>query len=121
MTAILVLHGPNLNRLGQREPDVYGTDTLAELDAAIAAHAAARGVRVECRQSNHEGVLVEAIQEAAAQGFSAIVINPAAFTHYSYAIRDAIAAGRLPVVEVHLSNVHAREGPELNAGWPQPV
>ena len=109
MTAILVLHGPNLNLLGQREPGVYGTATLAEVDAAIAAHAASRGVRVECRQSNHEGVLVDAIQGAAAQGFAAIVINPAAFTHYSYAIRDAIAAAALPVVEVHLSNVHGRE------------
>jgi 3-dehydroquinate dehydratase-2 len=109
MTAILVLHGPNLNLLGQREPGVYGTSTLTEVDAAIAAHAASRGVRAECRQSNHEGVLVEAIQGAAAQGFAAIVINPAAFTHYSYAIRDAIAAVTVPVVEVHLSNVHGRE------------
>jgi 3-dehydroquinate dehydratase-2 len=109
MTAILVLHGPNLNLLGQREPAVYGTATLGEVDAAIAAHAASRGVRVECRQSNHEGVLVDAIQGAAAQGFAAIVINPAAFTHYSYAIRDAIAAVALPVVEVHLSNIHGRE------------
>jgi 3-dehydroquinate dehydratase-2 len=109
MTAILVLHGPNLNLLGQREPGVYGTSTLAEVDAAIAAHAASRGVRVECRQSNHEGVLVDAIQGAAAQGFVAILVNPAAFTHYSYAIRDAIAAVPLPVVEVHLSNIHGRE------------
>ena len=109
MTAILVLHGPNLNLLGRREPGVYGTTTLAEVDAAIAAHAAARGVRVECRQSNHEGVLIDAIQGAAGQGFGAIVINPGAFTHYSYAIRDAVAAVTVPVVEVHLSNVHARE------------
>ncbi len=109
MTAILVLHGPNLNLLGQREPAVYGTTTLAELDALIAAHAAARGVRVECRQSNHEGVLVDAVQSAAAQGFAAIVLNPAALTHSSYALRDAIAAAPIPVVEVHLSNIHARE------------
>jgi 3-dehydroquinate dehydratase-2 len=109
MTAILILHGPNLNLLGQREPSVYGTATLAEIDASIAAHAAARGVRVESRQSNHEGVLVDAIHGAAAQGFAAIVINPAAFTHYSYALRDAIAAVAIPVVEVHLSNVHGRE------------
>ncbi len=109
MTAILVLHGPNLNLLGQREPGVYGTTTLAEVDGAIAAHAALRGVRVECRQSNHEGVLVDAIQGAAGQGFAAIVINPGALTHYSYALRDAIAGGRVPAVEVHLSNVHGRE------------
>lgn len=110
MKAILVLHGPNLNLLGQRETGVYGKLTLVEVDAAIAQHAAGRGVSLECRQSNHEGVLVEAIQKAPEQGFDAIVINPGAFTHYSYALRDAIAAVGIPVVEVHLSNIHAREG-----------
>jgi len=109
MTAILVLHGPNLNLLGSREPAVYGRTTLAEVDAAIARHGEARGVRVDCRQSNHEGVLVDAIQQAAAQGFAAVVLNPGALGHYSYALRDAIAGVDLPVVEVHLSNVQARE------------
>ena len=109
MPAILVLHGPNLNLLGQRETSVYGRLTLAEVDAAIAQHAAARGVKVECRQSNHEGALVDAIQQAADQGFAAVVLNPGAFTHYSYALRDAIAAVAVPVVEIHLSNIHARE------------
>lgn len=109
MTAILVLHGPNLNLLGQRETGVYGRVTLAEIDAAVVRHAEARGARVECRQSNQEGILVDAIQQAAAGGFAAIVINPGAFTHYSYALRDAIAAVSLPVVEVHLSNLYARE------------
>jgi 3-dehydroquinate dehydratase-2 len=109
MTAILVLHGPNLNLLGQREPGVYGSTTLAEVDAAITAHASSRGVRVECRQSNHEGVLIDAIHGASAQGFAAIVINPGALTHYSYALRDALAGVPLPAVEVHLSNVHGRE------------
>lgn len=109
MPAILVLHGPNLNLLGQRETSVYGRLTLAEVDGAITRHAAARGVKVECRQSNHEGVLVDAIQTAADQGFAAVVVNPGAFTHYSYALRDAIAGVTVPVVEVHLSNIHARE------------
>ena len=109
MTAILVLHGPNLNLLGQREQAVYGTLTLADVDGAVRKHAAARGATVECRQSNHEGVLVDAIHRAAEQGFAAVVLNPGAFTHYSYALRDAIAGVTIPVVEVHLSNIHARE------------
>jgi 3-dehydroquinate dehydratase-2 len=107
--AALVLHGPNLNLLGRREPAVYGRTTLAELDRLIKEHGRRRGLRVECRQSNHEGVLIDAVQKAAGDGFAAIVINPGAFTHYSYALRDAIAGVAVPVVEVHLSNVHGRE------------
>ncbi len=107
--AILVLHGPNLNLLGTREPEVYGRLTLAQVNREIQLYGKRRGVRVQCRQSNHEGELIDAIQTAERQGFGAIVFNPGAFTHYSLALRDAVAAIRLPVIEVHLSNVHARE------------
>lgn len=106
---VLVLHGPNLNLLGTREPAVYGTLTLAQLDRLIAAHARRRGLRVECRQSNWEGQLVDWLQGAAREGFGGVVLNPGAFTHYALALRDAVAAIRLPVVEVHLSNIHGRE------------
>ena len=106
---LLVLHGPNLNLLGTREPGVYGRATLGDIDAAIQRHAAARGAQATCRQSNHEGQLVDWIHGAAGEAFEAIVLNPGALTHYSIALRDAIAGTGVPVVEVHLSNVHARE------------
>jgi 3-dehydroquinate dehydratase II len=106
---ILVLHGPNLNLLGTREPGVYGRTTLAQVDAMLRDHARRGGHRVECRQSNHEGQLVDWLQAAQREGFAGVVFNPGAFTHYSFALRDAVAAIGLPVVEVHLSNVHARE------------
>ncbi|MBI4593656.1 MAG: type II 3-dehydroquinate dehydratase [Candidatus Rokubacteria bacterium] len=109
MSAVLVLHGPNLNLLGTREPAVYGSLTLAEVDRTIRAHARLRGVRVECRQSNVEGQLVTWLQTAEREGFGGVVFNPGAFTHYSLALRDAVSGIRIPVVEVHLSNVHARE------------
>jgi len=107
--SILVLHGPNLNLLGTREPGIYGRVSLAELNRTIERHGAARGARVLCRQSNHEGELVDWIQSAGPEGFAAIVINPGALTHYSIALRDAVSSVAVPVVEVHLSNVHARE------------
>jgi 3-dehydroquinate dehydratase-2 len=109
MTAALVLHGPNLNLLGTREPDVYGRLTLGDLDRQIREHARRRGVRVDCRQSNVEGELIGWLHGAEREGFRGVVFNPGAFTHYSIALRDAVAAIRVPVVEVHLSNVHARE------------
>lgn len=105
---ILVLHGPNLNLLGSREPDVYGRVTLAEIDAALSALADDLGVELEICQSNSEGVLVDRIHSAAGS-CRGILINPAAYTHTSVAIRDAIAAIALPTVEVHLSNIHGRE------------
>jgi len=107
--AILVLHGPNLNLLGTREPTIYGRFSLAEVDQRIKYHAALRDVTVVCRHSNHEGQLIDWIQTAATEGFGAIVINPGALSHYSIAIRDAVASVQVPVIEVHLSNIHARD------------
>jgi 3-dehydroquinate dehydratase-2 len=107
--AVLVLHGPNLNLLGTREPGVYGRVTLPEVDRIVRDHGRRRGVRVECRQSNVEGELIGWLQGAEREGFGGVVLNPGAFTHYSIALRDAVAAIRVPVVEVHLSNVHGRE------------
>jgi 3-dehydroquinate dehydratase-2 len=106
---ILVLHGPNLKLLGAREPGVYGRVTLAEVDRMLREHARRRRHSVECRQSNHEGQLVDWLQAAQGDRFAGVVFNPGAFTHYSIALRDTVAAIKLPVVEVHLSNVHGRE------------
>jgi 3-dehydroquinate dehydratase II len=108
MTNILILHGPNLNLLGTREPGVYGTVTLAQINAMLEEAAGTRGAMLRILQSNHEGALIDAIHEA--RGWAdGIVINAGAFTHYSYALRDAIAAVGIPAVEVHLSNIYARE------------
>lgn len=104
-----VIHGPNLNLLGAREPAVYGTTTLKQIDASLAAIARAAGCRLESFQSNHEGALVDRIQSAHAAKVDFIVINPAAFTHTSVALRDALAATAVPFIEVHLSNIHRRE------------
>lgn len=108
-SAIWVLHGPNLNRLGQREPTIYGSTTLAEIDQSLKTQGQASGVSVESFQTNHEGQMIERIHQAPAAGIGFIVINPAAWTHTSVAVRDAIASVTIPFVEVHLSNVHRRE------------
>lgn len=107
--SFLVLHGPNLNLLGTREPEIYGRETLAEVDARLGAFGAQVGIQIETFQSNHEGALIDRIQQAKGQGFSALIINPGGYTHTSVALRDVIAAVGLPTMEVHLSNIHARE------------
>lgn len=109
MAKILVLHGPNLNLLGSREPAYYGTATLADIDATLADTAQQAGHELASRQSNAEHELVDAVQQAGRDGVDWIIINPAAFTHTSVALRDALAAVAIPFIEVHLSNVHARE------------
>ena len=109
MTRILVLHGPNLNLLGEREPEVYGRTTLAQIDADLAEIAQASSCELATFQSNSEGPLIERVQHARTDGTAFILINPAGFTHTSVALRDALAAVAIPFIEVHLSNVHARE------------
>lgn len=106
---VLVLHGPNLNLLGSREPEIYGAQTLQDIDKRLLALAQKAGAKLDSFQSNSEAELVERVQKARAAGVEFVIINPAAFTHTSVALRDALAAVRLPYIEVHLSNVHARE------------
>jgi 3-dehydroquinate dehydratase II len=106
---ILVINGPNLNLLGKREPGIYGSGTLADLETQCKAWGEELGVTIDCRQSNHEGVILDWLHSAEQEGFGGIVINPGGLTHTSVALRDAISAITVPVIEVHLSNVHARE------------
>lgn len=109
MATLLVLHGPNLNLLGEREPAIYGRTTLAQIDEQLAAQASAAGHTISCMQSNAEHELIKRVQAARADGTALILINPAGFTHTSVALRDALAAVAVPFIEVHLSNPHARE------------
>ncbi len=106
---IWVLHGPNLNRLGMREPEIYGATTLSEINGLLQSEGNALGVKIETFQSNHEGVMIDHIHQAPGRGVRYILINPAAFTHTSVAIRDALASVAIPFIEVHLTNVHRRE------------
>lgn len=106
---VLILHGPNLNLLGTREPKIYGRETLSEINARLQASGRRKGVEVRCFQSNAEGALVDRVQAARDEGVRFIIANPAAYTHTSVALRDALASVAIPFIEVHLSNIHARE------------
>lgn len=108
MKRVLVLHGPNLNLLGTREPEIYGSITLNQVDDRLKAEAEARDAEVKTLQSNHEGALIDALHEAR-QWATGVIINPGAFAHTSYALRDAVSAIGIPAIEVHISNVHGRE------------
>lgn len=106
---ILVLNGPNLNLLGIREPHLYGNETLADIERRLKARAKSAGVELDCFQTNHEGAIVDRVQAAMGEGVGFIILNPAAFTYSSVALRDALTAVKIPFIEVHLSNIHARE------------
>ncbi len=109
MIKIRILNGPNLNLLGTREPSIYGNQTLQDIEHRLNDEAKAFGIELDFYQSNHEGDIIDRIHEAYLKGYNGIIINPGAFTHYSYAIRDAISSTNISTIEVHLSNIHARE------------
>ncbi|WP_442594826.1 type II 3-dehydroquinate dehydratase [Neobacillus sp. D3-1R] len=109
MKKILLLNGPNLNLLGKREPGIYGEKTLKDVEENVTSLGMTLGFEVRCNQSNHEGEIIDQIHEAFFSGYHGIILNPGAYTHYSYAIRDAVAGITIPVIEVHISNIHARE------------
>ncbi|WP_108670829.1 type II 3-dehydroquinate dehydratase [Peribacillus acanthi] len=109
MGKFMLINGPNLNMLGKREPNHYGHKSLLDIENEVKELASSLGHDVECMQSNHEGVIIDQLHKGGIEGYHGIVLNPGAFTHYSYAIRDAISSITTPVIEVHLSNVHARE------------
>lgn len=109
MKKILLMNGPNLNMLGKREPDIYGAQTLTDLEERIKLQGKNVGIEVVCFQSNHEGELIDRLHAAVMENIDGIILNPGAYTHYSIALRDAIAAIDIPVIEVHISNVHTRE------------
>ena len=109
MATLLLINGPNLNLLGSREPEIYGARTLADLESLLSQEAEALGHELQCFQSNHEGALIDRIHQAATDGVAFLLINPAAYTHTSIALRDALLGVGLPFIEIHLSNVHARE------------
>ena len=109
MADILLLNGPNLNLLGEREPDIYGHTTLADIEAGLVANARGAGFAMDCFQSNHEGALVDRVQQARGEGVRFVIVNPGAYGHTSIALRDAFEAVRIPFIEVHISNIHARE------------
>ncbi|WP_318614995.1 type II 3-dehydroquinate dehydratase [Sporosarcina sp. YIM B06819] len=106
---VLILNGPNLNRLGKREPGIYGAETLEDIERKLDVFAAQQGVELAFFQSNVEGALIDKIHEAEDSGLDGIVFNPGAFTHYSIALRDAVASIQVPVIEIHISNIHSRE------------
>jgi 3-dehydroquinate dehydratase type II len=121
MKHIYIINGPNLNLLGQRDPAIYGQLTYAQLEASLQQYAQSKGITITVFQTNHEGVIIDLLQQADRQHITGIIINAGAFTHYAYAIHDAIEAIRIPVIEVHLSNIYTRKEPWRHLSVLEPV